>query len=279
MAVTPTRGSKMRRRGFPVAIAGATGVAVAAVALVSPAQAIAPGAAMNPTVTASAASAGPTKGQLRKARNARVFFGHQSVGWNIIDGMNALYAARGLAAPNQFEGSAGLPAGGVFAHEGIGSNGDPTSKINDFAGKVRAGAGDDVQVAFMKLCYVDFGTGSHPKSVFKKYRRMIKALSSEYPGVAFLHVTAPLTTNDPASNVVRQKYNALIRRAYAGTGRLFDLAKVESTRPNGTRVLGHRGGKRYFALYGGYASDEGHLNAAGSRRASRAMLRVTATAT
>jgi hypothetical protein len=72
-------------------------------------------------------------------------------------------------------------------------------------------------------------------------------------------------------NVRRERLNALIRAEYADD-HLFDLAAVESTRPDGTRVSGRHDGSDYFALHDGYASDLGHLNAAGAEVAARAWL-------
>ena len=50
--------------------------------------------------------------------------------------------------------------------------------------------------------------------------------------------------------------NALIRGEYAGR-HLFDLAAIESTKPDGTRVSGRYDNQGYFALYDGYTSDSG----------------------
>jgi hypothetical protein len=109
-----------------------------------------------------------------------------------------------------------------------------------------------------------------------------------------VHVTVPLTTeqgslarlrsrltgNDrfgPAENVQRERLNVLIRAEYAGD-RLFDLAAVESTRPDGSRVAGRHEGADYFALHDGYAADLGHLNPSGAEIAARAWLDAVARA-
>lgn len=74
----------------------------------------------------------------------------------------------------------------------------------------------------------------------------------------------------------RAQYNALLRKQYADSGRLFDLAAIESTRPDGTRVTGSRGGTKYYALCEGYASDNGHLNTQGAKAVAAGMLDVIA---
>jgi hypothetical protein len=215
------------------------------------------------------------KDALQEVASARIFFGHQSVGWNIIDGMSAVYANRGVAAWNLVDGVEGLPAAGAgFAQAEIGSNGDPSSKFSDFAAAVESGV--DLEVAAMKLCFVDVTGGSDAREVFAQYRATVSDLQSRYPEVAIVHVTVPLTVDDPASNVVRQRYNAKLRRTY-GSG-VFDLARMESTRPDGSRVSGRFHGKRYYALFRGYALDEGHLNRRGAKRAALAFARALATA-
>jgi len=54
--------------------------------------------------------------------------------------------------------------------------------------------------------------------------------------------------------------------------RLFDLAAIESTKPDATRVSGRCENQEYVALYDGYVSDVGHLNAVGSKIAATAFL-------
>ncbi len=202
---------------------------------------------------------------LRQVTRERVLFGHQSVGWNILDGVNTVYSRRGVTAPDMVDE---LPAGGPgFAQVEIGSNGDPASKFDAFAADVAA---QDPDVAVMKLCFVDITAGTSARSVFAQYRAMVIELSAENPQTRLLHMTVPLTINDPAANVARQRYNALVRSTY-GTD-VIDLSRVESTRPNGSRVKGRYRGKRYFALYPGYASDDGHLNSRGSIRVAKVFL-------
>jgi len=144
----------------------------------------------------------------------------------------------------------------------------------------------------MKLCYIDITVSTDVNGLFASYRNTIAALERDYPKVRFIKATVPLTTepgllpkakalvtgNDrfgPAENLQRERLNALIRHQYSGP-ELFDIAAVESTAPNGSRVSGTQNGQSYFALYNGYASDNGHLNAEGSRRAASAWLKVIA---
>lgn len=241
---------------------------------------------------------GATREQLIAAGKLRVFFGHQSVGWNIISGIQEEYEAAGLTPPPFIETSSPPEQSGpFFAHAPIGANGDPASKIRAFEANLRSGLGEQVQVALMKLCYVDFSADTDVNALFADYASSMSRLEREYPHVEFLYSTAPLTTvdrglrahlkallgrdsQDEALNAVREQYNALVRAKYASTGRLFDLAAIESTNATGERVEGIAGGHRSYELYAPYASDQGHLNAVGSGLAASALVSlIAATAT
>jgi hypothetical protein len=133
----------------------------------------------------------------------------------------------------------------------------------------------------MKFCYVDVTRGTNVTSIFTRYRDTLRALERDFPNVKFIAVTVPLTTmrsGSEADNVAREQFNALLRKEYSGH-HLFDLALVESTDPSGARVSGTYQGKQFFALYDGYAADEGHLNATGSERVASAWLAAIAQAT
>ena len=242
----------------------------------------------------SAVASDITPRELADASHARVFFGHQSVGMNILDGVPGVYSSHGTPVPMvEQAGPAGSPAGGI-AHAFIGENGRPLLKIQDFDAKLRSGIGDSVDVAMMKFCYVDVDRTTNVDEVFAAYRTTMANLQRDFPDVTFVYATVPLTT-DPgllstlkgwvkgrtgssqADNVARERLNELIRQEYSG-GQLFDLAAVESTAPDGGRTAGTHDGQRYYRLYDGYASDPGHLNDDGARVAATAWLKSIAQA-
>lgn len=242
----------------------------------------------------AAAATGPAS-YLATVAGTKIFFGHQSVGMNILDGVRGVYAAAGAAAPPIAEDATEPGAGGGFIdHVFIGENEEPLLKIQDFAAKLRSGTGKRVDVAMMKFCYVDITAGTDVNAVFTAYRTTMAALQREFPKVTFVYATAPLTTEpgllskvrnkltgsggSAADNTARERFNAMIRHQYAASGRLFDLAAAESTAPDGTRLAGTYHGQRYYALYDGYASDEGHLNGRGARVVATAWLRAVAQA-
>jgi hypothetical protein len=218
---------------------------------------------------------------LARAATKRVFFAHQSVGANVLEAVSALYDQAHLDAPEQvWVGGAtdviSPAAGGVLAETLIGENGDPDGKVDAFAADLRGGIGSQVKVAVIKYCYADLSEGSDVEARFAHYRSVMRGLEADFPEVTFLYATDPVTTGASADNVVRTRFNTLMREAYGASGRLWDVAAAESTRPDGTRVTGSVGGQPYEALFDGYSSDGGHPNAAGSRVAALALLHLIA---
>lgn len=258
-----------------------------------------------------------TPRELAAAARSRTFFGHQSVGSDLLRAVPGVYAAHGMAAPlirdvaglsGPAGASAGLGAvgdggggdggGGYLTHVAIGANGQPLLKIKDFAARLRGGIAAHLDVAMMKFCYIDVAADTDVAPLFAAYRDTLAGLALEYPEVRFVAVTVPLTTDadathrikagiktvlgrtdrfGPAENVARARLNALIRREYAN-GHLFDLAAVESTGPDGTRAGGRYRGAEYFALRRAYAADSGHLNPRGAHAAATAWLAAIAKA-
>jgi hypothetical protein len=236
-----------------------------------------------------------TADDLAKVSRTKVFFGHMSVGMNVLDGVAGVYAARGVTAP-VIEQDRIQPdkEGGFIDHTFIGENEKPWLKIQDFDAKMRSGIGQQVDVAMMKLCYIDIKADTDVDALFATYRDTMTTLQRDFPEVTFIYVTVPLTTEQgtlsklksvlagsrgygAADNAARERLNALIRREYSGR-HLFDLAAIESTAPDGSRAAGIYQGQRYYRLYNAYASDSGHLNAAGARVAATAWLKAIAQA-
>lgn len=181
-----------------------------------------------------------------------------------------------LGSSGTAESPAALGDDGWFADSYIGSNADPAAKNRDFAATVAALPRMDF--AFAKYCYLDIGPAADVQTVFRHYQETLAALRAAHPDITFVHVTAPLTVlqrgpkawvkqligrdiSGHADNIKRHEYNELLRQAYLGREPLFDLARLESTRPDGTRVTFEDGGRTYFALAPEYTPDDGHLNA------------------
>lgn len=232
---------------------------------------------------------------LERIAGKRIFFGHRSVGRDILEGIRGIVA--GGAGPRIEIVESADPAvfdRPVFAHACIGKNRDPASKCDAFSRILGNGIGERADIAFFKLCYIDFTTASDPSRIYRGYRETLSALSARFPRTRFLRVTAPLTCPERRTlwgrvagrlgvddswvhaNRERDRFNELLRRDAGGREPLFDLALLESIGPDGTWVLVPRDGISSPALHPGYTDDGGHLNSLGKRVTAEALLRVLA---
>lgn len=215
---------------------------------------------------------------LNEARNLRVYFGHQSVGANLLEGLEALgrqlpvrYRLVIRAQPSRFnpvalfEGDAASPLrrGGI-EHFMVGRNGDPAGKLRDFAQRMNS-RGHQADIAMMKFCYVDTqDANANAARLFASYRDGMEQLQESYPNLRLIWWTVPLTRGD---NHFRTEYNRLVRSYAASKGvPLFDIADIESHDPGGHEIT--ESGEP--ALYTGYTQDGGHLTREGELRAARA---------
>jgi hypothetical protein len=232
-----------------------------------------------------------------KLAGMRIFFGHQSVGYNLIDGIADLANERDYIKLNvvQTAGPADFDRP-ILAHSQVGKNTDPVSKIEGFRNIMDAGIGNKADVAFFKFCYVDLARDSDPQEIFDRYRTALEDLKGRYPGTTFLHVTAPVRSapggakknlkeclkrlaGQPTGlddNAVRERYNELLRNAYSGKEPIFDLALMETINPEGLRCYAIRRGARVPVMAPEYTDDGGHLNGQGRRRTAEQLLIVLA---
>lgn len=211
----------------------------------------------------------------------RIFFGHQSVGGNIVDGMAAVLKARPLVAlsfkkterPEDF----GTP---VFAHAMVGRNRDPYSKIKAFREILEGGVGQAADIAFLKLCFIDIDRKTDLEALFRAYEEMVAGLKARFPDLKIVTLTVPLMSRPMGirarlsallgragwyreDNIQRNRYNEMLRAKFGDS--LYDLARTESTFLDGRRALFSKDGKDYEWLAAPYTDDGGHLNALGSR--------------
>ena len=126
----------------------------------------------------------------------KIYFGHQSVGFNIIDGIKDVMSADNRVKLNIVElNEIGKLYASGFYHSRIGSNVYPISKIDDFSRKMDAGIGDTADIAFLKFCFVDIGFNTDIQKVFAHYQETMVKLQKKYPTTKFIHFTIPLGTN------------------------------------------------------------------------------------
>lgn len=218
-----------------------------------------------------------TAQKLTALTSKRILFGHQSVGGNMVDGIPALYSAYSVSPPTMISNLSQInsASGGFFAEFYVGTNGDPVGKTADFNTTVRQYAGK-LDIALMKFCFIDIVQGVNVTQVFNAYKSVMDGLTHDFPAIKFVYTTAALDEYNVANAVTREQLNTLIRGEYAATGRLFDLAAVESTAPGGTRVGGTSGGNQYYQSYGGYTSDGAHLNTTGAQVVDKALFTLLA---
>lgn len=249
--------------------------------------------AADPAGTARGANGRSAVDDLRTLAHRPVFFGHQSVGLNVIDGLRQLAAQDGIALRvAEVRPGAGVPPG-TFAHGFLERNGAPRQKLQSFERAFDSGAAAGAEIALLKFCYVDFTVDTDAAALFREYQATIARLQGRHPGVVFVHVTVPLValpgglrsslagllgrpSRQLRENARRDEYNALLRRAYDGKEPIFDLARVESLRPDGGAVVSRHDGREVPALFAGYTDDGGHLNAEGRLRAARELAAVLA---
>ncbi len=231
---------------------------------------------------------------LTVVRNGRMLFSHHSVGANIISGIERLDEEVGggrlrIATPE--EAQSGAPA---LIHVSGGSNKDPKSKIDFFAATIRNEPRVRPNLAFMKLCFVDFEPRTDIDDLFSYYQRTMEALKREHPEIRFAHVTVPLFKRptdvkqslrrllgfevwEDAANAKRSEFNRRLMESFPGDP-VFDLARAEATGPDGRLSTFKRDAGTYLSLNSRYTDDGGHLNASGQRVAGAAAIRFLAEA-
>jgi lysophospholipase L1-like esterase len=221
-----------------------------------------------------------TDQQVASIENKKIFFGHQSVGTNIIQGLRDLMA-RDARLKLKIVSSADpeLVPGPALVESLIGQNGNPRSKDEAFAAILDKGLGRQGGIAMYKYCYVDIDSSTNVQQMFENYGEGIAALRVKYPALKIVHITVPLTTVEPAArawvktllgraterdaNAKRNEFNRRLRQTYAGRDPIFDLAEGESTSPEGARSYFIRDNEKVYTLASEYTTDGGHLNEAG----------------
>jgi hypothetical protein len=229
-----------------------------------------------------------TAEQVKKVASKRVYFGHQSVGDNIVQGLRELSIEDGvqmnILGPDSPTGS-----GPMFLEFYIGENGNIASKNKAFLAFLAKGAGQRGGVALFKYCYADFSAHTDVNQVFQQYRETVSTIKVKYPALQLVHVTVPLARiDDPAwkatiksylgransfdANAKRNQFNEMLQAEFAGRDPIFDLAKVESTRPDGSRAFVNFRNHKVFVLSPELTDDGGHLNAFGRRNAAEQLV-------
>ncbi len=226
----------------------------------------------------------------KKLSGKKIYFGHQSVGFNIVDGIKDILNDNKQIKLNVVETND--PAEfdkPVFAHSRVGENFDPISKNNAFMKFMENGIGEKTDFAFYKYCYVDVKADTEVEKLFNIYKDVHERLKNNYPGVKVIHVTVPLVVVQKdwrvlikkiigreiggySDNIKRNLFNDMLRNHYGGKEPVFDIGQIESTYPDGRKETFRVNDKSYNALVPDYASDGRHLNEMGRRVVAEQLL-------
>jgi lysophospholipase L1-like esterase len=231
------------------------------------------------------------KQEISALAKARIFFGHQSVGRNILDGLKSLAMEEGAALNILRPGETDSLPDSFLMHADVGENEKPQSKCDAMEAQLSKAPEPGYNLAMLKFCYVDFNRHTDVAEVFAAYKRTIAGLRERHPNTVFVHASVPLTSisvkdratapikrllgrpHPEGSNIKRNQYNRLLLEHFNGEP-IFDIAKAESIRPDGGRETFKDGDETHYSLVNAYTDDGGHLNAAGARRLAREFVRV-----
>ncbi len=239
----------------------------------------------------------PAEEALNRLSSTRILFGHQSVGYNILAGVQKIKESekKDFLPVKALKPSDPMAEGGLYEFQ-VGKNRDPKGKIDDFATKIRSGLGKTADLAFFKLCYVDIDAETNVEQLFSHYRSVMERLRQDYPEVRFAHLTVPLVavqTGPKAwvkkmigrppygteDNLKRNQFNSMLLSTFAGKEPVFDLARIESTREDGSREMIRVKGQDVLVLVPNYTNDGGHLNEKGQRIVGAEFIRFLVEAT
>ncbi len=214
----------------------------------------------------------------------RIYFGHQSVGYNIIEGVRDIMKQHQEIRLNIVETVHPDDLGpAMLGHGRIGKNQDPSSKIDAFVRLMENGAAEKVDMALFKFCYVDVTESTDIDRLFDDYKNSLASLKARYPNTIFIHVTVPLTAMETwvtwvkskvkqllgrplrgyDDNIKRSRFNEMLRNEFGKNEPFFDLAAVEATSSDGRQLTFAKRGNLFQALVPAYTDDGGHLNEQG----------------
>jgi hypothetical protein len=231
-------------------------------------------------------------GRWRAVAARTVYFGHRSVGDDIIAAVDALNGKHSLGLRLVRTREPSVVSGPAFVDFHAGGNRYPASKNAAMLEILDRRLHPDRPIVLLKYCYADIGHDSDVHALFTAYRITVAKIRSRHPDATMVHSTVPLTTVETAAKAVvkalfgrssvrqdavaRQQYNSLVRAAYTDTEPLFDIARIESTNGDGRTASFKWRGEEIETLACEYSRDGGHLNARGQAVVATELLNVLA---
>jgi hypothetical protein len=216
-----------------------------------------------------------------KLSEMTIFFGHQSVGYNIIEGVQDVMKTHPNLKLKIVEGrNPDMFMPGTLVHSKVGKNTKPDSKLREFSNILQSGAGKKIDACALKFCYVDIRKNTDTAKLFAAYEKEIEKIRRSFPNLTIIHFTAPLTRLQSGfkawlktilgrplrgmeDNIKRHEFNEMLRSKYRDKDPIFDIAQIESTYPDGSRSSFEHQGKTYYSLVPDYTDDGCHLNKTG----------------
>ncbi len=107
---------------------------------------------------------------MKEVSSMSIYFGHQSVGFDILSGIESWEVETGVKIPKIEIRDFSNTGEASLVHFQVGANKDPFSKIDDFAALVKEIPKDKPAIAFFKFCYIDFHKTADVDAIFKAYR-------------------------------------------------------------------------------------------------------------
>jgi len=223
--------------------------------------------------------------QLKKVSESSIFFGHQSVGYNIVAGIEQLVNETDIHLEIAESRSLSDVVYSSFTHFRVGENLDPIAKIDDFEMLVGEIQRDKPAIAFFKFCYVDITETTDINILFDYYKEKMYFIKDNHPNVRIVLMTAPYIALQRGAKAIAKRmmfmplygelgninkyiFNEKMIKELGNDFPIFDLARVESTLPDGSLTTHKYKGESYPALSYVYTDDMGHLNTYGSKVAA-----------
>ncbi len=220
----------------------------------------------------------------------KIFFGHQSVGIDLMNGIVDVMAENPQISLNILdEAPGGELASGVFFHARVGKNRQPETKVAAFINVIDRQMKGKLDAAFLKFCYVDAKNDTDVIGLLGKYQEAVRNLHVKYPDLKIIHFTMPLKMQqmtwktkvkswlgrdvwEVADNVKRNEFNKLLLTEYRGKEPVFDIAAYEAISVDGAEETFKNKGVKYYSLRKEYTDDGGHLNSFGRKIVAEQLL-------
>jgi hypothetical protein len=221
-----------------------------------------------------------------------VYFAHRSVGAGVVTGVAELTDAYSLPLRLVQTREPASETGPAFVHFIVGTSGDYASKNAAVLRLLESHTRALNPVLVLKYCYGDIRRPGDQGTMFGAYCETVETIQSEHPDVTVIHTTLPLAATTRYSNwgasqllgrqtlhgvaVARHRYNELLRAEFGGGDPVFDIARVESTKSDGTVCGFSAGGRVIETLATENTYDGVHLNPRGERVVAETLLDVLA---